>query len=351
MEELLLKIRALHVTNKEIIERVEKLSQVLSYNYHVKTKQPGVANELVLVEAVSTVEVSDIIKEFKFVGRLRTDVWDVFNDKPNWECETWADLKRLNNDLCAIVDKFELLDKNNAKAKNELAKYLHNFEVIQTGLGQVEEKTLSEKSRKQELQKRISEINSMLAGLKKDGVKFEPDLPMPGNFTGTSILNGKQKAQLAGWYGQGWKLLYKASRDGWQGADFHSRCDNKGETVAVGRSTGGYIFGGYLGASWNSSGVHFSCTKASLFTLVNPHSIAPTRLSVSSSSTAAYGHLDYGPIFGGRDLALTTKEGGDYTESRTSLPSSYQDSTGKGRTLFAGTENFQLSEVEVFGKQ
>jgi hypothetical protein len=29
------------------------------------------------------------------------------------------------------------------------------------------------------------------------------------------------------------ELLYRASRDGWRGQDFHSRCDNKGATVRL----------------------------------------------------------------------------------------------------------------------
>src|SRR5262249_44423714 len=71
-------------------------------------------------------------------GQLRTDVWDLFNDKPCWTCQTWVDLKRLNDDLHAIVNKFELLDHDNVKVKNELLKYLQNFEVIKETLSRFE---------------------------------------------------------------------------------------------------------------------------------------------------------------------------------------------------------------------
>ena len=40
-------------------------------------------------------------------------------------------------------------------------------------------------------------------------------------------------------------LIYRASRDGWAAADFHSGCDHKGPTVTVVKSNGNYIFGGY----------------------------------------------------------------------------------------------------------
>lgn len=266
--------------------------------------------------------VSALVKEFKFEGGLQTDIWDVFNDKPNWKCSTWADLKRLNLEQNAIVDKFELLDKSNAKAKNELAKYLHNFEVIQTGLGQLESKTLSEQSRLPEFQKRVTEINTLLAELKKDGVKFKPS-----TFVGGSILNREQVNQLTNWYGTGWKLLYKASRDGWQGSDFHSKCDNKGETVTV-IKVNNYVFGGYLGASWILHNNYIQCQKASLFTLVNPYGIVPTSFNIVNISYAANGS-NFGPTFGtGHDLHIASSANNN-TSSYSSFPYSYRDTSGK----------------------
>ena len=47
-----------------------------------------------------------------------------------------------------------------------------------------------------------------------------------------------------------WKLLYRASRDGYSCESFHSHCDNKGPTLVVIRSTKGNIFGGYSDADW-----------------------------------------------------------------------------------------------------
>ena len=46
------------------------------------------------------------------------------------------------------------------------------------------------------------------------------------------------------------KLLYLASRDGWDASDFHRMCDGKGATLTVVNSSGGYIFGGYTDVAW-----------------------------------------------------------------------------------------------------
>lgn len=51
-------------------------------------------------------------------------------------------------------------------------------------------------------------------------------------------------------------LIYRASRDGWAAADFHSRCDYKGPTVTVIMS-GKSIFGGYTEQQWKHVGKHF----------------------------------------------------------------------------------------------
>jgi len=127
------------------------------------------------------------------------------------------------------------------------------------------------------------------------------------NLPGTSILNGQEITKLTEWYGVGWKLLYKASGDGWKGRDFHLRCNNKGETVAVIRSTNNSIFGGYLGQSQNSNLSYICCDKASLFTLVSQHGIAAARFSVSCKEEAGYRDANYGPTFGsGHDIHVAS---------------------------------------------
>ena len=48
-----------------------------------------------------------------------------------------------------------------------------------------------------------------------------------------------------------WRLLFRASRDGFAALAFHSKCDNKGPTVTVVKS-GGNIFGGFTENAWTS---------------------------------------------------------------------------------------------------
>lgn len=57
--------------------------------------------------------------------------------------------------------------------------------------------------------------------------------------------------QLIEWVGKkfGWHLCYRASEDGWQGKDFHGKCDDVGPTVTLVKR-GSSIFGGYTDQSW-----------------------------------------------------------------------------------------------------
>ena len=51
-----------------------------------------------------------------------------------------------------------------------------------------------------------------------------------------------------------WKLVYRASRDGFGAADFHSKCDNISKTLTI-VSANENIFGGYTNMTWNAPSI------------------------------------------------------------------------------------------------
>ena len=68
------------------------------------------------------------------------------------------------------------------------------------------------------------------------------------------LMNEEHRSTLKSWLppqdGK-WKLLFKASQDGFTAQAFHGRCDNKGPTVTIVKS-GNNIFGGFTENSWHS---------------------------------------------------------------------------------------------------
>lgn len=154
------------------------------------------------------------------------------------------------------------------------------------------------------------------------------------------------------WIGKstGTILLYSAVRDGFGAAQFHQKCDNKGATIVIAKSTNGCVFGGYTPTSWDSSGSYKLNIGSFLFTLVNTHKILPTKyeISAATNNNAIYCHALYGPTFGtGHDIHICNNANNTNT-SYSNFPSTFKDTSGKGLATFAGNYNFLLSDMEVF---
>ena len=73
----------------------------------------------------------------------------------------------------------------------------------------------------------------------------------------TILTNVDHRKILKGWLTEvlvgEWRLLFRASRDGFAASAFHSKCDNKGPTVTVVKSFAN-IFGGFTEKPWTSPG-------------------------------------------------------------------------------------------------
>ena len=148
------------------------------------------------------------------------------------------------------------------------------------------------------------------------------------------------------------KLLYRASRDGWDASDFHRMCDGKGATVTVVKSSGGYIFGGYTDVAWGQSdGQYKSSTESFMFSLKDHAGVGPVQMPIKSVMTGyAVIHAScLGPTFGsGYDLRVFSNANVNST-SNSSVGDTYQlPSNTSDPHFLTGTEDFTVSEYEVF---
>jgi hypothetical protein len=150
-------------------------------------------------------------------------------------------------------------------------------------------------------------------------------------------------------------LLYRGSRDGFGAADFHAKCDDKGVTVTIVKSTEGYIFGGYSDQLWQNAWKWKFSSRAFLFSMVNPTGLAPMKLPITGERNkyAVYCCPPRGPMFGweGCDLCIhdncnTVKNSFSRLGDSYTLPPR-QDS----RTFLAGSQYFLVAEIEVFAVQ
>jgi len=141
-------------------------------------------------------------------------------------------------------------------------------------------------------------------------------------------------------------LLYRGTKDGFDAADFHSKCDKKGPNLVVCKSkTHNKIFGGFNSKSWSTKGDYVDDPKAFLFSLTHKTIMKPI-----ASDCALYCSNEYGPVFGaGYDLLICTNSNVIKSSSST-LGLTYSSSgvSGDSSKYLAGDTSFLLDEIEVF---
>jgi hypothetical protein len=150
-------------------------------------------------------------------------------------------------------------------------------------------------------------------------------------------------------------LLWRGTRDGFGGRDFHNRCDGHGNTLMVIQDVEGNVFGGYTPVPWESPKGHCHKTdesaKSFLFTLKNPHDVPAQKFPLKEEEKRrAINCFPWrGPGFGhGCDLFVSHNCDSN-TDSVSSLGETYVNDTGvDGRVFFTGAHNFRVKEIEVF---
>ncbi len=170
---------------------------------------------------------------------------------------------------------------------------------------------------------------------------------------------------------QGWDLKYRASRDGFSGKNFHSKCDGVSNTLTIIKTTNGNIFGAFAEKAWTNGSV--ADQKAFIISLINKEN-KPFKAMISSTSPqgqvngssgynyyALYCESSYGPSFGydNRNSTVGILIASDSNANQSSSSNfgyafkhqDYPAGTAKSKTILAGSQNFQTTEIEVFTKK
>ena len=135
------------------------------------------------------------------------------------------------------------------------------------------------------------------------------------------------------------------------GIRFHAKCDNKGATITVIRSSGGFIFGGFADKSWKSSGAWCESDKDFLFSLKSPSpEVGPTKMRIKQNrcSVPMYHDSSFGPTFGGGNDFHIANDANNNSRSYSILGHTYELPPGQTNTFLVGSNNFKVSDIEVF---
>jgi hypothetical protein len=189
----------------------------------------------------------------------------------------------------------------------------------------------------------------------------------------SKILTGKQPSELMKLCefspnDDKWRLLYRGTRDGFSHSDFHSKCDDRPNTLTIFKAKESkFIFGGFTTVAWQSTMPHQYKTdpNAFLFSLTNRDN-RPYLLKIKpkQSPYAICCYSLFGPIFGnGHDIFIASNSN-ESMDSYANLGFTYvnpkysseQNGAGNGAaedatSFLAGSLKFQLVEIEVYQRE
>ena len=130
-------------------------------------------------------------------------------------------------------------------------------------------------------------------------------------------------------------LLFRKSRDGSNGKDFHRFCDNKGPTLVLVETEKGYKFGGYTPINWESPTYEDKTDDLTFIFSLN----SLTKFTKYKEGFSIRNNQDFGPIFGtGHDFYLNTDMNIGYSRNGNYL---------RNKEIINDDE-YKVKEIEVF---
>jgi len=201
------------------------------------------------------------------------------------------------------------------------------------------------------------------SGSEKEDEEEEGDEDDEDNpFSGSKLIKGSWGSTLNKWtkHKKGWKMIFRATKDGFSASSFRSKCSQKGPTIVVIKSSNGNIFGGYNANPWNTSGSYTISMENFLFSFkrAGDKKKKPVQCKSNSSnnSYSAYDGSNYGPTFGGGHDLYLCDNCNSTASSYSNLGYTYLcDGVTYGqqnaKDFLAGAYNFTVAEYEVWAKK
>ena len=158
-------------------------------------------------------------------------------------------------------ESFDILFKAVSGVKKENKKKDEEIEILKTEINNLKQQI---NSMKIEFEKKNKEISEQLFSLlNKQNILNNKIFK---NLIENAIIEKREEIKNKN---IGWKLIYKASRDGGSVTDCHSKCNNISDTVSIIFSSTGRIFGVYRNIAINGDGPWRIDNNAFIFSVDN----------------------------------------------------------------------------------
>ncbi len=146
-------------------------------------------------------------------------------------------------------------------------------------------------------------------------------------------------------------LLYRATRDGFSAQAFHSKCDDKVNTITIIKNNLNYVFGGYASSAWKSSrgSTFVSDNNAFVFSLRRNGESKNEKFMINNSTYALQMNTSYGPIFGCCDI-IVENNSNVVADSQSNFGYSYKKPDGSEITncYLVGHQGYLTVDIEVY---
>jgi hypothetical protein len=148
------------------------------------------------------------------------------------------------------------------------------------------------------------------------------------------------------------KLVYRASLDGFSSTKFHSKCNFFRKTLTIIKvKDKPHIFGGYTEVTWEGDDIYKQDPNVFIFSLVN-NDEKPIKMKIKNKiQNAIYCDPSLGPMFcGGFSIySDSNKNASSWSNLGYSYQHpNYQNGSNKAKSYLAGSCNFSTSEIEVY---
>ena len=151
------------------------------------------------------------------------------------------------------------------------------------------------------------------------------------------------------------ELLYRASVDGFEARSFHSKCNDKVNTITIIKSNLNHVFGGFTSAAWSSRNTYSADETAFIFSIRRNGKSENDKFMIKKIDQAIYCQSNYGPTFGsGHDIHICNQSN-IYTGSFNlfgyayNLPEGFEYGQDYSRNYLAGSYNrWLVTEIETY---
>ena len=252
----------------------------------------------------------------------------------------------LNKKIEDLLNQFNVL-KNNLENKinNEIIKIKNEFE------NKLKEKESTINNLRNDLNNKSNQSEEKINIIKKNitACKFM-DKSNIFNFEDMCLISSGIKKNLNKNI-KNYNLIFKASKDGYKGEDFHKKCDGVSNTLIIILTKNGRRFGGFTDLTWDN-GTNYSSKRGG-----NSFIFSLDYQEIYFKKNGAYGEIYcfylYGPVFNDFRYYVYDIELNGYKNEEKEYYDSYNIYTSKfysynNKYFLTGEKNFSVNDYEVY---